>query len=149
MSRLGYLWDHVRRNEVKISEFVYDHNEDLEYRLMMDYVLESDQLRVFGAPAVDASMATYFIRLIRISAATPKKTTVFPQQYVAPKATVATIPVDSDLTNPIDIFAISCRTSSEEAIQRMHGSQIGQTVVHLSWGKSIAAKQVIYEALTG
>ncbi|KAJ0793118.1 hypothetical protein HanOQP8_Chr01g0026081 [Helianthus annuus] len=29
-----------------------------------------------------------------------------------------------------------CRTSAEEAIQRMHGSQIGQLVVHLSWGKS-------------
>ncbi|CAH1446852.1 unnamed protein product [Lactuca virosa] len=33
------------------------------------------------------------------------------------------------------------RTSAEEAIQRMHGSQIGLTVVHLSWGKSTAAKQ--------
>ncbi|CAI9263648.1 unnamed protein product [Lactuca saligna] len=35
------------------------------------------------------------------------------------------------------------RTSAEEEIQRMHGSQIGQTIVHLSWGKSIATKQVI------
>ncbi|KAK9058567.1 hypothetical protein SSX86_023409 [Deinandra increscens subsp. villosa] len=30
----------------------------------------------------------------------------------------------------------TARTSAEEAIQRMHGSQIGQLVVHLSWGKS-------------
>ncbi|KAL7592083.1 hypothetical protein Lser_V15G34135 [Lactuca serriola] len=37
--------------------------------------------------------------------------------------------------------AKGCRTSAEEAIQRMHGSQIGQTIVHLSWGKSIATKQ--------
>ncbi|KAL7618779.1 polyadenylate-binding protein RBP47B' [Lactuca sativa] len=120
-------------------------------------------------------------RPMRISAATPKKTTAFQQQYVAPKglypATVAAIPVDTDLTNTTvyignldpgvaeeelrSIFlqfgeivyvkipaAKGCgfvqfvnRTSAEEAIQRMHGSQIGQTVVHLSWGKSTAAKQ--------
>ncbi|XP_024983008.1 polyadenylate-binding protein RBP47B' isoform X3 [Cynara cardunculus var. scolymus] len=121
-------------------------------------------------------------RPMRISAATPKKTTVFQQQYVAPKgglytAPVPTIPVDNDITNttiyignldPVvteeelrQIFLqfgeivyvkipaakgcgfvqFTARTSAEEAIQRMHGSQIGQLVVHLSWGKSTTAKQ--------
>ncbi|KAI3519131.1 hypothetical protein L1887_08158 [Cichorium endivia] len=64
VSRLGYLWDHVRRNDIEIPEFVYDHDEDLEYRPMMDYGLESDHPRVFGAPAVDSSVATYSMRCI-------------------------------------------------------------------------------------
>jgi len=64
VSRLGYLWEHVRRNEIEIPEFVYDHDEDLEYRPMMDYGLESDHPRVFGAPAVDSSVASYSMRCI-------------------------------------------------------------------------------------
>ena len=35
-----------------------------------------------------------------------------------------------------------CRTSAEEAIQRMQGAVIGQQVVRLSWGRSPTAKQV-------
>ncbi|GJZ09904.1 polyadenylate-binding protein RBP47B' [Tanacetum coccineum] len=146
-------------------------------------------------------------RPMRISAATPKKTTAFPAQYVAPKVaglyTAATIPMDTDPTNttvyvgnldpviteeelrqlfmqfgdivytkipvakgcgfvqftarsnPTDPVPqgnlfwpahfvnsnINYWTSAEEAIQRMHGTQIGQQLVHLSWGKSQTAKQ--------
>lgn len=65
VSRLAYLWEHVRRNEMEIPEFVYDHDEDLEYRPMMDYGLESDHPRVYGAPpAVDSSVAMYSMRCI-------------------------------------------------------------------------------------
>ncbi|KAL7612460.1 uncharacterized protein LOC111902564 [Lactuca sativa] len=64
VSRLGYLWEHVRRNDIEIPEFVYDHDEDLEFRPMMDYGLESDHPRVFGAPAVDSSVASYSMRCI-------------------------------------------------------------------------------------
>ncbi|KVI08759.1 ganglioside-induced differentiation-associated protein 2 [Cynara cardunculus var. scolymus] len=64
VSRLGYLWEHVKRNEIEIPEFVYDHDEDLEYRPMMDYGLESDHPRVYGAPAVDSSVAMYSMRCI-------------------------------------------------------------------------------------
>jgi len=39
------------------------------------------------------------------------------------------------------IFLI-CRASAEEAIQRMHGTMIGQQIVRLSWGRSPASKQV-------
>ncbi|KAI3704499.1 hypothetical protein L1987_74720 [Smallanthus sonchifolius] len=35
VSRLAYLWEHVKRNEIEIPEFVYDHDEDLEYRPMI------------------------------------------------------------------------------------------------------------------
>ena len=64
MNRLDLLWEHVRRKEIEIPEFVNDHDEDLEYRLMMDYGLESDHPRVYGAPAVDAPVSMYSMRCI-------------------------------------------------------------------------------------
>ncbi|PWA51154.1 CRAL-TRIO domain-containing protein [Artemisia annua] len=64
VSRLDYLWDQIRRNEMEIPEFVRDHDEDLEYRPMMDYGLESDHARVYGEPTVDSSVATYSMRCI-------------------------------------------------------------------------------------
>ncbi|XP_061346112.1 uncharacterized protein LOC133291797 [Gastrolobium bilobum] len=66
MSRVDYLWENVRRNEVEIPEFVFDHDEDLEYRPMMDYGLESDHARVYGggAPTMDSPVTTYSMRCI-------------------------------------------------------------------------------------
>ncbi|CAK9142797.1 unnamed protein product [Ilex paraguariensis] len=62
--RVDYLWDHIRRNEIQIPDFVYNHDEDLEYRPMMDYNLESDHPRVYGAPEVDSPVAMYSMRCI-------------------------------------------------------------------------------------
>lgn len=53
----------MRRNEIEIPDFVYDHDEDLEYRPMMDYGLESDHPRVYGAPA-DSPAEMYSTRCI-------------------------------------------------------------------------------------
>jgi len=64
VNRVEFLWDHVRRNEIEIPDFVYDHDEELEYRPMMDYGLESDLPRVYGAPAVDSPVAMYSMRCI-------------------------------------------------------------------------------------
>ncbi|KAB1223722.1 hypothetical protein CJ030_MR2G004728 [Morella rubra] len=64
VSRLDLLWEHVRKNEIEIPEFVHDHDEDLEYRPMMDYGLESDHPRVYGAPAVDSPVPMYSMRCI-------------------------------------------------------------------------------------
>ncbi|XP_022741713.1 ganglioside-induced differentiation-associated protein 2-like [Durio zibethinus] len=65
VNRVDYLWEHVRRNEIEIPDFVYDHDEDLEYRPMMDYGLESDHPRVYGAPALDSpSVSIYSMRCI-------------------------------------------------------------------------------------
>ncbi|OVA15995.1 CRAL-TRIO domain [Macleaya cordata] len=63
VSRLAFLWDHIRRQEIEIPEFVYDHDEALEYRPMMDYGMESDHPRVYGAPAVE-SPVPYSMRCI-------------------------------------------------------------------------------------
>nr|XP_043608863.1 ganglioside-induced differentiation-associated protein 2-like [Erigeron canadensis] len=64
VNRLHYLWEHVRKNEMEIPDFVCDHDEDLEYRPTMDYGLESDHPRVYGAPPVDPSVGTYSTRCI-------------------------------------------------------------------------------------
>ncbi|XVF59860.1 hypothetical protein PTKIN_Ptkin07bG0309600 [Pterospermum kingtungense] len=67
VNRVDYLWEHVRRNEIELPDFVYDHDEDLEYRPMMDYGLESDHPRVYGGPAVavdSPSVSVYSMRCI-------------------------------------------------------------------------------------
>uniref|UniRef100_A0A2P2Q6Y5 Uncharacterized protein MANES_02G111300 n=1 Tax=Rhizophora mucronata TaxID=61149 RepID=A0A2P2Q6Y5_RHIMU len=64
INRLDYLWEHVRRNEVEIPEFVYDHDEDLDYRPMVDYGLESDHPRVYVAPTIDSPVSMYSMRCI-------------------------------------------------------------------------------------
>ena len=42
VTRLDFLWDYVRRSEIEIPEFVNDYDEELEYRPMMNYGMESD-----------------------------------------------------------------------------------------------------------
>lgn len=64
ITRLEFLWDHVRRNEVQVPEFVCDHDEELEYRPMMDYGLESDHPRVYATPAMESSVSSYSMRCI-------------------------------------------------------------------------------------
>ncbi|KAF7141095.1 hypothetical protein RHSIM_Rhsim06G0010300 [Rhododendron simsii] len=66
VSRLEFLWEHLRRNEMELPESVYDHNEKLEYRPMMDYGLESDHPRsVCSALAmVDSPFSVYSMRCI-------------------------------------------------------------------------------------
>ncbi|KAK0575558.1 hypothetical protein LWI29_002704 [Acer saccharum] len=62
VTRLEFLWEHVRRKEIEIPEFVNDHDAELEYRPLMmttDYGLESDHPRIFCAPA-DSSVSMYY-----------------------------------------------------------------------------------------
>ncbi|KAJ6680962.1 GANGLIOSIDE INDUCED DIFFERENTIATION ASSOCIATED PROTEIN 2-RELATED [Salix koriyanagi] len=63
VTRLEFLWDHVRRSEIEMPEFVYDHDEELEYRPMMDYGLESDHPGVYGGPSMDNNpLSVYSLR---------------------------------------------------------------------------------------
>lgn len=64
ISRTEFLWEHIRKGEIEIPEFVYDHDEELEYRSLMDYGLESDHQRGFDAPAMDTSSSMYSLRCI-------------------------------------------------------------------------------------
>ncbi|KAF4350441.1 hypothetical protein G4B88_015871 [Cannabis sativa] len=108
-------------------------------------------------------------RPMRISAATPKKTTGFQQPYTAAKAayplsaystpTAPVLSADYDANNTtLFVYGglkvamqVACRmfydlfhfllTSAEEAIQKMQGKMIGQQIVRVSWGRSPTAKQ--------
>ncbi|KAF6158608.1 hypothetical protein GIB67_040122 [Kingdonia uniflora] len=131
-------------------------------------------------------------RPMRISAATPKKTTGFQQPYTAAAVAVAPKPVyptpaytipavlplpvsDNDITNttsytitklpsminvPFSSVAFSfsrslliskeekslqARASAEEAIQRVHGTMVGQQIIRLSWGKNMTKVEVAQE----
>ncbi|KAF6135618.1 hypothetical protein GIB67_028189 [Kingdonia uniflora] len=64
VTRLDFLWDHIRRKDIEIPEFVYDHDEALEYRPMMDYGIESDHPRHYGAPVMDSPVSSYSMRCI-------------------------------------------------------------------------------------
>ncbi|KAL3845367.1 hypothetical protein ACJIZ3_002770 [Penstemon smallii] len=65
VNRLEFLWDNVRRKGMEIPEFVYDFDEEMEYRPIMDYGLESDHPGlVHGAPSIDSSVSTYSMRCI-------------------------------------------------------------------------------------
>ncbi|KAG8378014.1 hypothetical protein BUALT_Bualt08G0094000 [Buddleja alternifolia] len=62
VNRLEFLWDNVRRKETEMPEFVYEFDEEMEYRPRMDYGLESDHPRiVYEAPS---SVSTYSTRCI-------------------------------------------------------------------------------------
>ena len=64
VSRVDNLWEHVRRNEIGMPEFVYDHDEDLEYRPMMDYGMEGDHPRVYVNSTVEPAISMYSMRCI-------------------------------------------------------------------------------------
>lgn len=62
VSRLQFLWDHVRRTEMEIPKFAYDHDEELEYRPIMGFGLESDHPGVL--PMLDSPLYMYSTRCI-------------------------------------------------------------------------------------
>ncbi|OAY76043.1 Ganglioside-induced differentiation-associated protein 2, partial [Ananas comosus] len=64
VSRLEFLWEHMRKREVEIPEFVHDHDEELERRPLMDYGLESDHHRIYDAPVMDSAASMYSLRCI-------------------------------------------------------------------------------------
>lgn len=67
MNRLHLLWREVRRHEIEIPEFVYDHDEELElqhHRSMVDYGIESDQPRNATYFVEESAIAVYSMRCI-------------------------------------------------------------------------------------
>lgn len=64
VNRLEFLWDHVKRSEIEVPEFVYEHDEEMECRPMVDYGLESDHPKVYCGPYVDSAFSMYSMRCI-------------------------------------------------------------------------------------
>uniref|UniRef100_A0A0C9S831 TSA: Wollemia nobilis Ref_Wollemi_Transcript_6287_1253 transcribed RNA sequence n=1 Tax=Wollemia nobilis TaxID=56998 RepID=A0A0C9S831_9CONI len=45
VNRLEFLWDHIRKGQIEIPDFVYDHDDQLEDRPLMDYGVEINEDR--------------------------------------------------------------------------------------------------------
>lgn len=44
ISRIEFLWDHIKKGQLEVPEFIFEHDEELEHRPLMDYWLESDPM---------------------------------------------------------------------------------------------------------
>ncbi|KAG6388488.1 hypothetical protein SASPL_149916 [Salvia splendens] len=64
VSRLEFLWEHVRRKGAEIPEFVHEFDEEMEWRpTTVDYGIESDHPAVLSTP-FDSTVPTYSMRCI-------------------------------------------------------------------------------------
>ncbi|KAF4373606.1 hypothetical protein CsatB_016164 [Cannabis sativa] len=59
ISRLQYLWDDVKKEEIEIPEFVKSHDDVLEHRPLTDYGIEPDPLHLTEVPAMSCSYGRY------------------------------------------------------------------------------------------
>ncbi|CAA2994627.1 protein GDAP2 homolog [Olea europaea var. sylvestris] len=63
VNRLEFLWENVRRKDIEIPEYVYEEEEEMEYRPpTMDYGMESDHPRLYGSSILDCTVSTYSTR---------------------------------------------------------------------------------------
>ncbi|KAM1079702.1 hypothetical protein ACFX13_014726 [Malus domestica] len=58
-SRLQYLWDDVKKGEVKIPKFVKNHDDVLEHRPLTDYGIEPNPLPMLEVPSTAYSFGRY------------------------------------------------------------------------------------------
>ncbi|KAL3641049.1 hypothetical protein CASFOL_016017 [Castilleja foliolosa] len=67
VTRLEFLWGHIRRKGIEMPEFVHEYDEELECRPTIDYGLESDHPGIIhGGPEsnLDSTVSTYSMRCI-------------------------------------------------------------------------------------
>ncbi|KAH6797893.1 hypothetical protein C2S52_022447 [Perilla frutescens var. hirtella] len=64
VTRLEFLWDHVRQKGVEMPEFVHNFDEEMDCRptTLVDYGLESDYPGIL--PSFDSTISTYSMRCI-------------------------------------------------------------------------------------
>ena len=48
IDRIEFLWDHIKKGEVEVPDFVFDHDKELEHRPLMDYWIDSDPIHVYN-----------------------------------------------------------------------------------------------------
>lgn len=59
VSRLQYLWDDIKKEDIEIPDFVKSHDDVLEDRPLTDYGIEPDPLRFNEAPSTAYSFGRY------------------------------------------------------------------------------------------
>ncbi|EXB54082.1 hypothetical protein L484_017519 [Morus notabilis] len=58
VSRLQYLWDDIKKDDIEIPDFVKSHDGILEHRPLTDYGIEPDSFHLFDAPSTAYSFGT-------------------------------------------------------------------------------------------
>ncbi|KAK6945193.1 CRAL-TRIO lipid binding domain [Dillenia turbinata] len=59
VSRLQYLWEDIRKEEIEIPEFVQNHDDVLEHRPLTDYGIEPEPLHLTEIPSTVYSFGMY------------------------------------------------------------------------------------------
>ncbi|KAJ7972154.1 ganglioside-induced differentiation-associated protein 2 [Quillaja saponaria] len=59
VSRLQYLWDDIKKEEIEIPEFVKNHDDILEHRPLTDYGIEPDPLHLTMATSAPYAYGRY------------------------------------------------------------------------------------------
>ena len=55
VNSLEFIWDYIRKGQIEIPDFVYDHDDQLEDRPLMDYGVETDPFQVYDMAAIGSS----------------------------------------------------------------------------------------------
>uniref|UniRef100_A0A0D6R7S5 CRAL-TRIO domain-containing protein n=1 Tax=Araucaria cunninghamii TaxID=56994 RepID=A0A0D6R7S5_ARACU len=63
INRVEFLWDNIRKGQVEIPEFVYEHDSLLENRPLMDYGIETDPLQLHDMPVMGSTYSRPAMRL--------------------------------------------------------------------------------------
>ena len=59
ISRLQYLWDDIKKEDIEIPNFVKSHDDVLENRPLTDYGIEPDPLHFSEVPTTAFSLGRY------------------------------------------------------------------------------------------
>lgn len=65
VSRLEYLWAHMRKAELDVPELVRRHDDELERRPLMDYGIEANERGgMFDAASMDTTASLHSLRCV-------------------------------------------------------------------------------------
>lgn len=65
VDRVEFLWEHVGRREMKIPEFVHDHDKELECRPALNFHHDhTDPLLHYASPFIQTSLPYYSVTFI-------------------------------------------------------------------------------------
>lgn len=59
ISRLQYLWEDIKKDQIEIPDFVQSHDDVLEHRPLTDYGIEPDPLHLTQVPDMACSIGRH------------------------------------------------------------------------------------------
>eukprot|EP00249_Psilotum_nudum_P014050 c24638_g1_i1 orf=197-967(+) len=55
ISRIEFLWDHMKKGQIEVPDLVYEHDNELEHRPLMDYGLETNPFHLDSFSSYDSA----------------------------------------------------------------------------------------------